>query len=167
MKIKKQDKKINYKLALIIALVLIGVACAAIYYLSQSTERSVPAKNQETRTHSSNDVNQDQDSSTGSDNSEKKQADNENPNKVDVTTPATPIDTDKPYPVVNEHFKIQQINIKHYSITLYPIANNPEFSDYNSQLVTYKQEALDYLKKRHGLIADLQIDWTPQDAKNL
>lgn len=76
-------------------------------------------------------------------------------------------DVGAPYPITNEHYQIKQNGEKVFSVTLYPIANNPEYTDYNAQLKAYKQEVLSYLQSRYGTTADLTITWSPEDAKAL
>lgn len=72
-----------------------------------------------------------------------------------------------PYPIENEKYKIAQTNEKSFMVTLYPIANNPEYSDYNAQLKAYKADVLAYLKNRYGSTTELSITWSPSDAQNL
>lgn len=85
-----------------------------------------------------------------------------------ISTPITiPPTTEDPYPIENEHYKISQNSDTSFHITLYPIANNPEYSDYNTQLRIYKQEALDYLQKRYGNITNFEITWNPPEAENV
>jgi len=72
-----------------------------------------------------------------------------------------------PYPITNEHYRIKQNSSTDYSITLYPIVNNPDYSDYNAQLKDYKQEALSYLRARYGSVDNFTINWSPGDAQNL
>lgn len=84
-----------------------------------------------------------------------------------VDVPITnPPEVNDPYPIENQHYKITQKNDTTYHVTLYPIANNPEYSNYNAQLKAYKNEALSYLKKRYGTIDNLTITWTPTDAED-
>lgn len=85
-----------------------------------------------------------------------------------ISSPITnPPATNDPYPIENEHYKIEQQSERSYQITLYPIANNPEYSDYNAQLKAYKTEALDYLTKRYGNIDNFTFTWSPSDAQNI
>ena len=77
-----------------------------------------------------------------------------------------PTDT-TPYPIENEHYRIDQKSPTNYDVTLYPIANNPDYSDYNAQLKAYKNEVLDYLKKRYGDISKFSFTWSPDSAKNI
>lgn len=84
-----------------------------------------------------------------------------------VVTPSTKPGNTDPYPVTNEHYQIKQISTTNFEITLFPVINNPEYADYNSQLRAYKKEALDYLTNRYGSIDGFGIDWNPDDAENL
>lgn len=72
-----------------------------------------------------------------------------------------------PYPIENERYKISQHNQTNFEVTLYPIVNNPEYSNYKAQLKAYKNEVLDYLRKRHGDTNNLTIIWSPSDAQDL
>lgn len=98
---------------------------------------------------------------------------NEDDSSTDASTPYpdSPLlnepDVGAPFPITNEHYQIKQDGEKVFSITLYPIANNPEYTDYSAQLKAYKQEALDYLQSRYGTTADLTITWSPEDATAL
>lgn len=84
-----------------------------------------------------------------------------------VDTPIEQPEINDPYPIENEHYKIQQFSQTSYKITLYPIANNPDYSNYDAQLRDYKNEALDYLKKRYGSTAQFTIQWSPKNAEDV
>lgn len=71
------------------------------------------------------------------------------------------------YPIQNERYSISKEGSDTFQVTLYPIVNNPEYSDYNAQLKAYKTEVLEYLEKRHGDTNKLLINWSPSDAQNL
>lgn len=85
-----------------------------------------------------------------------------------VSTPISnpPKNTD-PYPIENEHYKIAQNSTTNYTITLYPIVNNPGQSDYHAQLKAYKTETLNYLSGRYGDISHFTFTWNPPDAKDI
>lgn len=80
---------------------------------------------------------------------------------------SNPPSSNDPYPIENEHYKITQNSRTSYHITLYPIANNPDYSNYSAQLRAYKDEALSYLKERYGNIDSFTFTWSPEDAKNV
>lgn len=84
--------------------------------------------------------------------------------KPDISNP--PSDT-TPYPIETERYRIDKLSEKSFSVELYPIINNPRYSNYNEQLRDYKNEVLNYLKKRYGDTSSLKIDWIPEDAKNI
>lgn len=90
----------------------------------------------------------------------------DDPNFISSPISNPPTDT-TPYPIQNEHYKIEQQAQSKYRITLYPIANNPDYSDYNAQLKAYKQEALDYLNGRYGDTSNFSFEWNPDNAKDL
>lgn len=92
---------------------------------------------------------------------------NDSDDKDYVSSPATPPATDEPFPVENEHYRIEKSGDKSFAVTLYPILNNPEYIDYESQLRDYKNKVLSYLKKRYGSIDDFTFKWTPKEAENV
>ena len=108
------------------------------------------------------------DTSSNENDTETDDTDNQNKEKEYVSTPIfeQPKTTD-PYPIENEHYKIEESSTSNLTVTLYPIANNPEYTDYNSQLKAYKNEALDYLKFRYGSTNKLTIKWIPDEASKL
>lgn len=81
-----------------------------------------------------------------------------------ITNPPTESD---PFPIENEHYRIDQKSQTQYDITLYPIANNPAESDYTAQLKAYKSEALQYLKSRFGSTENMTFNWSPQNAADI
>ena len=81
-----------------------------------------------------------------------------------ITTPPAVGDS---YPIENEHYKIDQNSAKSFNVTLYPIVNNPEYSDYDAQLKAYKNEVIKYLTSRYGSTKDLTIQWSPRNAADL
>lgn len=84
-----------------------------------------------------------------------------------VDTPITNPSANDPYPIENAHYSIEQFSATEYSITLYPIANNPGNSDYTKQLADYRAEALGYLKERYGDISHFTITYNPKAADGL
>lgn len=72
-----------------------------------------------------------------------------------------------PYPIENERYRIAQNSPTNFDVTLYPVVNSAEYSNYKAQLKAYKDEVLDYLRKRHGDTNKLSIQWRPSDAQNL
>jgi len=116
-------------------------------------------------------------SSTSNQDKESPERENDSPDSKPKTTDSdksyveTPIsnppEINDPYPIENEHYKIDQNSSTSYHITLYPIANNPRYSNYDAQLKAYKIEALDYLEKRYQSIDNFKIKWTPSDAEEV
>lgn len=118
---------------------------------TQNTDNSPPADNEETPTTDNGD--------------EKPDTQNQgNYISPDITSPPS---DNTPYPIENERYRIDRLSGTHFSVELYPIVNNPTTSDYKSQLKDYKNQVLTYLKKRHGNIDNIKIDWLPEDAQNI
>lgn len=85
-----------------------------------------------------------------------------------VSSPiSNPPTNNDPYPIENEHYKIQQNSATSYTVTLYPIANSPSGSGYDMQLKLYKDEALKYLTSRYGSTSNFTIEWNPRDAERI
>lgn len=105
----------------------------------------------------------DTESPTGSETPQNPDTDTNYVNPPLTESPAT----NAPYPIENEKYKITQDSEKSFTVTLYPIVNNPEYSDYTAQLKAYKNEVLTYLKNRYGSTSNLVITWNPSDAQNL
>lgn len=75
-------------------------------------------------------------------------------------------------PVENLHYKIDYSvddnNNAKLTITLYPIINGPQDkSRYTQQLKDYKQEALDYLKKKKVNLDQFKIEYSPSAADTI
>lgn len=166
-----QNKQSNKKYIIIgsivvIVLVLSYAAGAYAYNLwpfaSTQTETSTE-KSKDSKSSSSEDNTSDSQSESEENKSTEPQQD---PSYVDSPVSNQPTNND-PYPISNEHYQIKQNSSTSYSITLYPIVNNPEYSNYNAQLKAYKTEAQDYLKNRYGNIDSFNIEWSPADAATL
>jgi len=164
MKINKQTKS-KSKFLIICLLAALCVVVGYGFYASSSglwpfETKSVTNPPATSSDQNSKDTTKDSGSSnSGSVDNNK----NDDTNNIPITNPPKVTDS---YPIQNDHYKIAQDGPKDYRITLYPIINNPDISDYDAQLKAYKQEALDYLKKRYGNINDFRIKWTPSDAAN-
>ena len=72
-----------------------------------------------------------------------------------------------PYPIENEHYRIEQNSEKKFTITLFPILNNGDISNYNSQLRIFKNEASKYLSDRYGNISSFELIWNPSNAADI
>ncbi|NCC99949.1 MAG: hypothetical protein EOL95_09670 [Bacteroidia bacterium] len=92
---------------------------------------------------------------------------NSNESSITVNSIDKP-DIDDPYPIVNEHYKIEQINTSTYTITLYAISNSPaQYDEYIAQLKQFKKESLAYLESRYDDISNFSLTWSPPSAKDL
>lgn len=166
MRINKQvsSKKSHPLLfAVLTVLLVLGVYTVSAYAFtfwpfnaSNTTNTETVDKSDDTKTDT--DGTTDDDGTTGGDDGSS--------NFIDPPLQNPPTAAD-PYPIENEKYKIAQTNEKSFTVTLYPVVNNPEYSDYNAQLKTYKTDVLAYLKNRYGSTADLSITWNPSDAQNL
>ena len=171
---KIQHERSTKKRNLIIVSILIAVLfCSGAIWLfyGQRTENGAgPVKSRDESSDTGSKNNNEEDVSgeptDDTDKSPSEDGDSDTPTSG-VSTPSTPPASDEPYPVTNEHFQIRQVSNTNFEITLYPVINNPEYADYNSQLRAYKEEALDYLASRYGSIESFGIDWSPKDAENL
>lgn len=169
MKIKKShtQNKLILCSAIVVVIAVAGYVASAITYDLWPFEKLTHSTMSEDQSKSDNTArskkNGDKTDTTG-------QTKTNNPptDKGYVDTPiSNPPKVTDPYPIENEHYKISQDSATNYQITLYPIANNPEHSDYIAQLRLYKSEALNYLKSRYGKVDNLTIEWTPSEASDL
>lgn len=167
---KNSHKKLLIPLFLIVFLLL---ACVGVTYtlsLLPFGNRNTSEQKKDSSTNTNKESSSDSDGlpdSTTKNTPSSSSSDNTTQNNKDNTTPSSEIRTDAAYPVTNEHFRIEQVSNRNFTITLYPVINNPEYADYNAQLKAYKQEALDYLTKRYGSVSDIGIEWNPEDAKDI
>jgi len=151
----KQKK--NYLPAVLIScLVLLVGGCSYALYHNNATKKqsqSIGNSTQKDTTKKTTSLDQNSTGNTGT--------------SVDTGTTPTPSVGD-PYPIVNAHYKISQLNASTYDITLYAISNSPsQYNEYIAQLKQYKQEALAYLTNRYGDISKFAINWDPPNAKTL
>ena len=175
MKIRTNRSNKKRKLIILLALLVAILAATGWYIYSSSlektneTEERKDSDQQEKKNANKSDTNDESDKNSNLEDTNTEMGDSgaNTDNSTDVTTPPTPPELSSPYPVTNERFQIRQVSTTNFEITLYPVINNPAYSDYNAQLRAYKQEALDYLKSRHGSIEGFGIDWSPADAKDL
>jgi len=169
MRIERQSNKKKITLITLAILILITLSLFLWLYFNQSnnTPSSIedPKKNNST---SKTDIDKKDDGQTGTDtkNNDTPATTEEDPDYISSPISNPPTDA-SPYPIQNEHYKIDQLSQTNYRITLYPIANNPDYSDYNAQLKAYKQESLDYLTKRYGDINNFNFEWNPDNAKDI
>ena len=96
----------------------------------------------------------------------------ENPSSSDQPSYIRPDISNPPsdnasYPIETERYRIDRNSNGSFSVELYPIVNNPEYSNYDKQLRDYKDEVLAYLESRYGDTNNLNITWLPEDAQNI
>ncbi len=178
MKIKKNQKK-SKKYILILVLISGALLIGWIIYRNMSLNTS-PANNPVQTTTNKSTANTPSPDNTGADDSDTNSTDS-NATDTDtdssssnagdssdyITTPITPPRTDDSFPIENAHYSIEQINDTTFSITLFPIANNPSNSNYLQQVRDYKAEVLQYLQKRYGSTEALTITWNPEAANEV
>lgn len=75
-------------------------------------------------------------------------------------------------PYYGEHFEIDYFtkDEKKYSyrITLYVVLNNPsQFEQYKEEYLKYKIEAIEWIKSKGIDYTKLDIEWVPEDPKNI
>ncbi|MBM3210400.1 hypothetical protein FJZ39_03635 [Candidatus Saccharibacteria bacterium] len=158
---KKSKKPLIITVAVITALLLGGGATYA--YLNQLGPFS-NSSNQETFTEESNPQ---EDAPVTPERDRNERGDSNEPTEYLDTPISNPPANNDPYPIENEHYRIEQSAATSFTVTLYPIANNPDYTDYDAQLRAYKTEASDYLKNRYGSLNNLTITWIPDEAKDL
>lgn len=171
---KTKNNKQYFIIIFVTSIVLVGAytGAAALYHLwpfsspGTSTNRSSELTDESSSSSKSSDAPSSNSSSNTSKDGSTQNNTQSNPNYVDTPITNQPTNND-PYPITNEHYRIEQKSQTNYLITLYPIVNNPEYSDYNAQLRAYKTEALDYLKGRYGNIDSYNFEWSPSNAANL
>lgn len=171
MKLRQRKQNKNIFLALLAAVVLIGGLCYFYFSLrSNSDENNSSITSQ--RQSDGDTKSKEEDGGTAEQNKnsepketkEEKVADNESGY---VNIPYTPPAPSEAYPVRNEFYKIETSNEKNFTVTLYPIVNDPRDPSYPVQLREYKKRALDYLKKRYSDTSKLSIKWIPDVANEL
>lgn len=70
-------------------------------------------------------------------------------------------------PYETDHFKIEYASGE-YTISLYAILNyDYQLEQYNKDLKTYKQEAIDWLAQNNIDYLDLNIIWAPEEAESI
>lgn len=76
-------------------------------------------------------------------------------------------------PYYGEHFEINhngktKNGIVGYKITLYVVLNNPnQFEQYKEDYLKYKIEAIEWIKSKGIDYTKLDIEWVPEDPKNI
>ena len=172
---KSQTKRLGLILLAVILVLCIGTAFAYFSKLGPFSENKNASKNKVNSSHSDNKQSSEKkspspstsnDSPTTTPSNTSTSPSQSDPGYVNPPISSPPTDT-SPYPIENEHYRIAQKSPTNYDVTLYPIANNPDYSDYNAQLKAYKNEVLDYLKKRYGDISKFSFTWSPDSAKNI
>lgn len=169
MQLNKKDiskKTLGLLLAIVLLIAGVYVGSAYAFHLwpfpsAQNTTTNSPSSN----TTNDGSSNTPPNTNTGTDGS----APTDSGGGTDYVSPpltSQPSNTD-PYPIENERYKIVKTGDTSFNVTLYPIVNNPEYSNYNAQLKAYKNEVLAYLKSRYGSTTNLSINWSPSDAQNL
>lgn len=154
-------KKLIYKSPkLIILLTLLAGALFASYLYFISRPEVIPGtKVQESNQPSKTNV-------EGSDNDPKPDAEQESTGST-VEPPSLEIPDDAGIPVETNHFSIYK-NGEIYEVELFAIINRPEqYDEYKQQLAQYKQEALDYLTNQGLDVDNIEINYTPEEAKDL
>ena len=172
MKIQKSQRKSNKKFLFTVLVILVLLLVAGLAYAY--TIDAFPFKKNTDNTLTNDGINDQPQPLTEDEKATAKPEQDTMLPKPDKNIGDSYIDTpvgnkpsvDASYPVTNSHYKIVQIRKNSYEITLYPIANNPNYSNYDTQLSAYKKEALDYLKKRYGNISNFNFTWSPEGAKN-
>lgn len=163
-KIKKYSKKPLAITILVVCVVLI--AAAAWWYLGRPKYSTIGDASQKDSTVKSTSVPDNTGSSSTANTTTGSQS-SSNGSSV-VVSPIDSPGTSDPYPIVNEHYKIDQINATTYTITLYAISNSPsQYDEYTAQLKQFKQEALSYLTTRYGDISKFSLTWSPPSAGSL
>jgi hypothetical protein len=150
-------------LILIIALLLVAVLASGAFALHRSQNRKAAYStsgdaSQKSDTKKSTSVTNPSSGSTST---------SQTSGTVAVGTVPPPTNND-PYPITNEHYRINKTGDKQFDITLYAIINSPsQHDEYTAQLKQYKQEALAYLTSRYGSTAQFTFTWNPPAAKDL
>lgn len=170
----KSNKKPIIIASVVILLILLFIS-AFYWYVSSKTQANNPHKTQSSTTQETDnsDKNTTKTNNDTTDTTENSKTDDpssmnsDNDNFVDTPISNPPTDN-SPYPIKNEHYKIEQLSQNHYSITLYPIVNHPDQqTEYDAALKQYKQEVLTYLKNRYGDTSTFTFDWNPDHAKDV
>ena len=182
MKIKRKSRKLSSKKITIIAIIItLIIGCVLWIYAfysgdgSDNSNKSDDSTSKDSKDSSSSENSVDKNNDTSTNNSSSNQSegdDNEleessNDTSTYISTPIEQPSASASFPIENEHYKIVQNSSSSYTVTLYPIVNNPEYSDYSTQLKAYKNEVTSYLTNRIGDISKISITWLPADANNI
>lgn len=164
----KTNQKHKYRWALLSFLLLVLILGGAVYY-------HIATKPQKATYSTSGDASQKGSTKKGnsvtSSSGNSSTATTGTPSADNSSIAITPVQTpaaDAPYPIQNEHYRINQTGTTQFDITLFAINNSPsQYNDYVTQLKQYKAEVLDYLTARYGSTSKLILNWSPPDAKDL
>ena len=170
---KKNSKLILFSLLATVVVAFSGYTIAATSFnlwpfQSKDKEQEDKAKKEQKNTDKSTEKNLEGDSSDT-------ETDQTNEDEVDTNVPpaqeapvsqAPPLENppavSDPYPIRNERYQIAQLGENSFRITLYPLQ-----WDYDAQLREFKYDALKYLEQRYGNTQNLNIEWNPDNAKDI
>lgn len=163
---KKKRSRKKLIVICVVVLLLVGAGSAYAYFATDLLKSDPVDQTQDTNQRPDETVAEEDDDDTDDSRQNDDQPVNDDVDYVrpDITNPPT---NTSPYPIENERYRIEQRSERSYAVELYPIINNPEYSDYDAQLRDYKNEVLRYLQSRYGNIDNFNITWIPEDAANL